>query len=152
MEQTEHFYERQDRIKENGNFFRFTVSVSLLDLCLPILPLKRFQSEKNFRLFSCLSCCLTFEKRRTISKNILEKEEEKVFFPSCFFVFILLLLPTFIFIGLPKHISKLMKRAGWMPGFVARLVRHFHDPVFSPELLVSPHLRIDLPVKWATTT
>lgn len=48
MEQTEHFYERQDRIKENGNFFRFTVSVSLLDLCLPILPLKRFQSEKNF--------------------------------------------------------------------------------------------------------
>lgn len=65
------------------------------------------------------------EKRRTISyKNVLEKKKKKkkkVFFLR---VFILLLSPLI----LPKYISKLMKRAGWTPGFQ----RRFH--VFSPEL------------------
>ena len=103
MEQIEYF---QDRIKENGNLFRlFTVSDSLHDLCLPILPLKRFGSDYSPEM---------------ISKNVLEKtneeeeeEEEKNFLSFAYLFYFY--LPTLIFIGLPKHIFKLMKRGGRIP-------------------------------------
>lgn len=80
--------------------------------------------------------CSNVEKRRTISyKNVLEKKKKKkkkVFF-LC--VFILLLSPLI----LPKYISKLMKRAGWTPGFPRILAGITHSfPLY---------LRADLPVK-----
>lgn len=76
------------------------------------------------------------EKRRTISyKNVLEKKKKKkkkVFFLR---VFILLLSPLILL----KYISKLMKRAGWTPGFPRILAGITHSfPLY---------LRADLPVK-----
>lgn len=57
--------------------------------------------------------------RETISKNVLEKtneeekEEEENFLSFAYLFYFY--LPTLIFIGLPKHIFKLMKRGGRIP-------------------------------------
>lgn len=125
MEEGERFHERQDRIKENGNFFfRFTVSDRLpANSPFETVPIRRKKTSARTIFVFVLFC--SADIRETILKNVSETKKKGESFLPFVFYFYLSILIGLLYLNVSK--TKMMKRGRL--GFVARLVRHFHDPL-----------------------
>lgn len=93
MEEGERFHERQDRIKENGNFFfRFTVSDRLpANSPFETVPIRRKKTSARTIFVFVLFC--SADIRETILKNVSEtKKKGESFLPFVFYFYLSILI------------------------------------------------------------